>query len=200
MGLAPNAIGENPGRTALAKVPVPIFSQPPCVAPSRRFRRGSRAGCSDQSSSDCWWRSGNLNSGGGEWRGPGRIPTELWVLAAEAEEERGIEETACQLQVNAERLEEWGDELGLVQEPKESVATEFVELSPMPWGCVRRMPGRGGRIRRAGSSASRSRAGRWPSWLACCRRCAAERRHRDPVRCGFSCDVALHSRGWTRGR
>jgi hypothetical protein len=28
MGLAPSANGENPGKTALAKVPVPIFSQP----------------------------------------------------------------------------------------------------------------------------------------------------------------------------
>ena len=28
MGLAPSANGENPGRTALAKVPVPILSQP----------------------------------------------------------------------------------------------------------------------------------------------------------------------------
>jgi hypothetical protein len=29
MGLAPSANGENPGKTAFAKVPVPIFSQPP---------------------------------------------------------------------------------------------------------------------------------------------------------------------------
>jgi hypothetical protein len=28
MGLAPSANGENPGKTAVAKVPVPIFSQP----------------------------------------------------------------------------------------------------------------------------------------------------------------------------
>jgi hypothetical protein len=46
-------------------------------------------------------------------RGPGRIPTELWVLAAEAAAELGIEETACQLQVNAERLEQWVKQLGL---------------------------------------------------------------------------------------
>ena len=138
-----------------------------------------------------------LRTGSGVVR---RWATDGWDVArAGWKAELGIEETACQLLVNAERLEEWVEELGLFHEPKESVATEFVELSPMPWGCVRRMPGRGGRIRRAGSSASRSRAGRWPSWLACCRRCAAERRHRDPVQCGFSCDVALHSRGWTRG-
>jgi hypothetical protein len=32
MGLAPSGNGENPGKSAVAKVPVPIFSQPRCVA------------------------------------------------------------------------------------------------------------------------------------------------------------------------
>jgi 2-iminoacetate synthase ThiH len=50
-------------------------------------------------------------------RGPGRVPTELWVLAAEAAAELGIEETACQLRVNAERLEQWVEQLGLHGEP-----------------------------------------------------------------------------------
>jgi hypothetical protein len=70
-------------------------------------------------------------------RGPGRIPTELWVLAAEASAELDVEETARQLQVNAERLEEWVAQLGLLGGPKAangSAATEVVELSPMPQG------------------------------------------------------------------
>jgi 2-iminoacetate synthase ThiH len=67
-------------------------------------------------------------------RGPGRIPTELWVLAAEAAAELGIEETACQLQVNAERLEQWVEQLGLPGGSNGSAGAEFVELSPMPWG------------------------------------------------------------------
>ena len=37
MGLAPSANGENPGKTALAKVPVPIFSQPHRVVSPIRF-------------------------------------------------------------------------------------------------------------------------------------------------------------------
>ena len=46
------------------------------------------------------WRQG--------YRRPGRIPTELWVLAAEAAEEVGVEEAARQLQVSAERQRQGG--------------------------------------------------------------------------------------------
>ena len=67
-------------------------------------------------------------------RGPGRIPRELWVLAAEAAEELGIEEAARQLQVPAERLRQWVEQLGLASGPPKSAATEFVELAPLPWG------------------------------------------------------------------
>ena len=67
-------------------------------------------------------------------RGPGRIPTELWLLAAEAAEELGIEEAARQLQVPAERLRKWVEQLGLASGPPKSAATEFVELAPLPWG------------------------------------------------------------------
>ena len=67
-------------------------------------------------------------------RRPGRIPTELWVLAAEAAEEVGIEEAARQLQVSAERLRQWVEQLGLTSGLPKPVGTEFVELSPMLWG------------------------------------------------------------------
>jgi hypothetical protein len=66
-------------------------------------------------------------------RRPGRIPTELWVLAAEAAEELGVEEAARQLQVPAERLRQWVEQLGLASGPPKPAATEFVELAPLPW-------------------------------------------------------------------
>jgi hypothetical protein len=67
-------------------------------------------------------------------RGPGRIPRELWVLAAEAAEELGIEEAARQLQIPAERLRQWVEQLGLASGPPKSAATDFLELAPLPWG------------------------------------------------------------------
>jgi hypothetical protein len=67
-------------------------------------------------------------------RGPGRIPMKLWLLAAEAAEEQGCQETARQLHVDAARLEHWVEELGLSDGAKEAVTPEFVELAPMPWG------------------------------------------------------------------
>jgi len=63
---------------------------------------------------------------------PGRIPTELWVLAAETAAEHGIEETASRLQLNVERLEQWVEQLGLVCEPAESTGAAFVELPSVP--------------------------------------------------------------------
>jgi hypothetical protein len=44
MGLAPSANGENPGKTAVAKVPVPIFSQPLRV-PSNKLIGVGKTGC-----------------------------------------------------------------------------------------------------------------------------------------------------------
>ena len=74
----------------------------------------------------------------GRWRRgrhrPGRIPTELWVLAAEAAAEYGVEETASQLQLNVERLERWVEQLGLARDPAESAGADFVELSSVSWG------------------------------------------------------------------
>lgn len=61
-------------------------------------------------------------------RRPGRIPTGLWRLAAEAAAEHGVEETARHLQLNARRLEQWVQRLGLACRPAESAAMEFVEL------------------------------------------------------------------------
>jgi len=69
------------------------------------------------------WRRGR--------RRPGRIPTELWELAARVAAEHGVEETAKQLQVSAERLAQWVQQLGLDGTPADSAATEFVELPPL---------------------------------------------------------------------
>ena len=59
-------------------------------------------------------------------RGPGRIPTELWVLGAEAAKDLGVQEAARELQVDAARLGQWVEQLGLSGGAKESAATEFV--------------------------------------------------------------------------
>jgi hypothetical protein len=67
-------------------------------------------------------------------RGSGRIPTELWLLAAEAAEDLGVQETARQLQLDAGRLEHWVEQLGLSDGSKQPAGPEFVELAPMPWG------------------------------------------------------------------
>ncbi len=66
-------------------------------------------------------------------RRPGRIPTELWMLAAEAAAEQGVEQTAPVLQLNAERLEQWCQELGLICKSPKNEGMQFLELSPMPW-------------------------------------------------------------------
>jgi len=69
-----------------------------------------------------------------ECRRPGRIPTELWGLAAEAAEELGVEEAARPLQVPAERLRQGVEQLGLASGPPKPPSTEFVELAPVSWG------------------------------------------------------------------
>lgn len=63
-----------------------------------------------------------------ECRRPGRIPVELWQLAAEAAAEQGIEETAARLRLNARRLEQWVDQLGLGRNAAGAGGVEFVEL------------------------------------------------------------------------
>ncbi|MDI9445675.1 MAG: hypothetical protein QM844_16020 [Planctomycetota bacterium] len=63
-----------------------------------------------------------------ECRRPGRIPVELWQLAAEAAAEQGIEETAARLRLNARRLEQWVDQLGLGRNAAGAGGAEFVEL------------------------------------------------------------------------
>ena len=66
-------------------------------------------------------------------RRPGRIPTDLWLLAAEAAAEHGVESTARKLRLNSERLEEWLAEWERTRRPAESDGTEFVELPPVLW-------------------------------------------------------------------
>ena len=63
-----------------------------------------------------------------ECRRPGRIPVELWQLAAEAAAEQGIEETAARLRLNARRLEQWVDQLGLGRNAAGAGGAKFVEL------------------------------------------------------------------------
>jgi transposase-like protein len=69
------------------------------------------------------------------WRreccGPGRIPTELWQLAAQATAEHGIAETAYHLQLNPQRLEQWVNQLGLGRGATEAGGAEFVELAAL---------------------------------------------------------------------
>jgi hypothetical protein len=60
---------------------------------------------------------GAARFGGPGWDGRAREP--------------GIEETACQLQVNAERLEQRVEQMGLLGGSNGSASAEFVELSPM---------------------------------------------------------------------
>jgi transposase-like protein len=67
-----------------------------------------------------------------ECRGPGRIPTGLWQLAAQAAAEHGIAETAYHLQLNPQRLEQWVDQLGLGRGAAEAIDVEFVELPALP--------------------------------------------------------------------
>lgn len=61
-------------------------------------------------------------------RRPGRIPVELWKLAAEVAAEQGIEETAGRLRLDAQRLEQWVDQLVLDRSEAEAGGPEFVEL------------------------------------------------------------------------
>lgn len=71
------------------------------------------------------WRRGR--------RRPGRIPTALWRLAAQAATTQGVERTAEHLQLDAERLEQWVEQLGLIGGAAPAEA-EFLELPPLPVG------------------------------------------------------------------
>jgi hypothetical protein len=63
-------------------------------------------------------------------RGPGRIPDRLWMLAAEAAAEVGIEHAAIQLDVNATRLRQWVKRLDQHVTPVETTTPDFIELPP----------------------------------------------------------------------
>lgn len=65
---------------------------------------------------------------------PGRIPTELWVLAAETAAEHGVQETARRLRLNVERLEQWVAQGRRGCGPGESADADFVELPSLPLG------------------------------------------------------------------
>ncbi len=80
---------------------------------------------------DQWRRSGRR----------GRLPNELWTLAAETASKHGVEATAEQLRVDPQRLGQWLDRLGLTasENRQQPAATEhhppdptFVELAPIP--------------------------------------------------------------------
>jgi hypothetical protein len=70
------------------------------------------------------WRAG--------CRGPGRIPNRLWMLAAEAAAEVGVEHAAFQLDVSATRLREWVEQRDGRVAPTETTTPDFIELAPMP--------------------------------------------------------------------
>jgi hypothetical protein len=68
------------------------------------------------------------------WRrsrqGCGRIPNELWRMAAEVAAEHGPEATARSLQLDAKRLRQWMGTIGREASP----SAPFVELPPIPLG------------------------------------------------------------------
>ncbi len=103
-------------------------------------------------------------------RRPGRIPTELWMLAAEAAAEQGVEQTARALQLSPERLEQWCQQLGLNCESTKNQGMQFLELSPMPWTAtgecqveVENPSGRNLRISLAGSDDTDCVGAAWTS-------------------------------------
>lgn len=64
-------------------------------------------------------------------RGYGRIPNELWQVAAEAAAVHGVEATASRLEIDAARLKQWMRSAG----DSDAAATppiRFVELAPLP--------------------------------------------------------------------
>jgi hypothetical protein len=62
----------------------------------------------------------------------GRMPNELWVLAAEAAASCGVEATASGLGLDAARVQDWMNRLGLEEGRAEQ--PKFVELPPFPAG------------------------------------------------------------------
>jgi len=70
------------------------------------------------------WRSG--------CRGPGRVPTALQALAAQAAVAQGVETTAGRLDLRPERLIKWMRQLGLATQEAKAAKPSFVELPPLP--------------------------------------------------------------------
>jgi hypothetical protein len=68
----------------------------------------------------------------GACRGPGRIPTDLWRLAAQAAAEHGLQRTAELLDLGAPRLRQWMERLGLKDSASEAATPQFIELTPLP--------------------------------------------------------------------
>jgi len=68
----------------------------------------------------------------GACRGPGRIPNDLWRLAARAAASEGLERTADELDLSAARLKQWIEELGLAGAASEAAPPQFIELTPLP--------------------------------------------------------------------
>lgn len=66
-------------------------------------------------------------------RGVGRMPHELWRMAAEAAVCCGPDTAAARLQLDAARLKQWIDRLGL--EELAEKPPMFVELPPLTAGC-----------------------------------------------------------------
>lgn len=64
-------------------------------------------------------------------RGPGRIPNELWYLAAEVALVHGVEETARRLRVDEGRLRQRMQGVGRTNA---AAKASFVELPPLPLG------------------------------------------------------------------
>lgn len=69
----------------------------------------------------------------GRCKNAGRLPHQLWQLAAEVARIEGVAKTASALQLDRNRLEQW-----VAREAAPPPATEvgpaFVELPPLAWG------------------------------------------------------------------
>lgn len=64
----------------------------------------------------------------------GRIPHELWQLAAETASTHGVELTAAGLELDPQRLNQWVEKLGKNGKAVEAEAVPFVELPPLNFG------------------------------------------------------------------
>jgi hypothetical protein len=69
-----------------------------------------------------------------QWRkrqkGLGRIPSQVWKMAAEVAETRGVEETALALRLDVRRLRQWMPQPSRKPDQQRPASPDFVEWPP----------------------------------------------------------------------